>query len=92
MAIIDHKDGISRDTHVLGDNVYFGLGQGCGTIWFKTVGQARSFLKKHGEISGRDSSLCKKCQCHYSSLLNPKEYQKYPDFACGKWKEQIKET
>ena len=51
MAIIEYGDGIFRDTNVIGENVYLaepGRGQGCDTIWFQTVAQAREFIKKHG--------------------------------------------
>ena len=90
MAIIDYKGGISKDTNVLGNKVYFdnGHGQGCGTIWFKDVGEAERFERKHGRIDARASGLCKKCRCNYSS--GTEEYKKYPDFACKKWKEKIK--
>ena len=47
--IRDYKDNISKDFDVLGDNIYFDNGQGCGTIWFKTIEEARKFIAKKNE-------------------------------------------
>ena len=88
MAIIDYADGISRDTNVLGENVYYDNGQGCGTIWFKNVKQARKFIAKHGRIDGRDSGLCKKCQCHYSKGTHG--WTIYKQWVCHKWIASLK--
>ena len=88
MAIIEYKDDIFRDTNVLKPNVYFDLGQGCGTIWFNSVSEARKFIEKHGRISGRDSGLCEQCGCHYS--VGSKEHKQYPEFACRDWKRIIR--
>jgi len=87
MAIIDYKDDIHKDTFVYPPNIYFGNGQGCGTLWFYTPKEAKDFITKHGRLSGRDSGLCKKCQNHYS--FGTPEYKKYPPFACKQWKEKI---
>ena len=87
MTIREYNDDICRDYNVLNKNVYFKPGQGCGTIWFNSVPNAREFINEYGHLSGQDSKLCKKCQCHYS--INDKEYDKYPEFACKQWKEQI---
>lgn len=87
MTIQEYKDDINRDYNIHDKNVYFGNGQGCGTIWFKSVPDARKFINEYGYLSGFDSKLCKKCQCHYS--IDNKEYNKYSKFACEQWKEQI---
>jgi len=84
MSIIDYEEGISRDTNVYGENVYFDNGQGCGTIWFKNVKEAKDFLEEKGKISGFDSGLCDKCGC------SAKGRGKYKDFVCKEWKEKIK--
>lgn len=91
MAIRVYNDDIARDFNVLGDNVYMDNGQGCDTIWFKSVPECRKFLKNNGwryNFSGRYSGLCNCCRCHYS-ITDP-EYQKLEDFMCHKWKEDIK--
>lgn len=88
MSVIDYDGGIARDTNVLDENVYFDNGQGCGTIWFKNVEDARKFIAKHGRISGQDSGLCKNCQCHYSH--GTKEWKKYKPWICHQWAEELK--
>lgn len=88
MAIIDYKNNISRDTHIYGDNVYYTSGQGCGTIWFKNVADARKFIAKHGRITGQESGRCKLCQNAYS--FNSDEYNKYFPFACNSWEKKKK--
>lgn len=88
MAIIDYKDDFHRDTKVYGEQVYYGNGQGCETIWFKNVKEVRKFVKKFGRITGRDAGLCKKCACHYS--YGTKEWKKYPEYACKEWKKERK--
>lgn len=88
MSIIDYDGDIARDTNVLGENVYYDNGQGCGTIWFKTVGDARKFIAKYGRISGQDSGLCKKCQCHYSKDTHG--WNIYKPWVCDKWATKLK--
>lgn len=88
MAIIDYDYGVSRDTAVLGDNVYAGNGQGCGTVWYPTVKQARRVIDRLAFTpDGRDSGLCEVCACHYS--FGTEEFNKYPEFACGEWKGKV---
>lgn len=86
--IIEYSHGIKRDPDVHGSNVYYGTGQGCGTIWLKSVAEAKAFIAKNGYISGENSGQCNKCGCHYS--YGSKEWGKYPEFACREWKERIK--
>lgn len=88
MSITDYKDNISRDNDVLGDQVYFDNGQGCGTIWFKSVPEARKFIAKHGRIGGYHSGLCVKCQCHYS--IRDREHKKFKPWICNEWAEKLK--
>ncbi len=91
MAIIEYGDGIFRDTNVIGDNVYLakpGRGQGCDTIWFETVRQAREFIKRHGLINGHAARVCAQCKCHFG--FNTKEWKNAPfEQACKDWKEKI---
>ena len=88
MAIQDFPDGIHKDTHIYGDNVYYGHGQGCRTVWYPTVAQARKVIKALGYApDGTQSGLCEQCSCHYSSFTE--EYRKYPEFACQEWKESV---
>jgi len=88
MAIEIYKDEIYKDTDVVGDNVYFTNGQGCDTIWFASVEDARRFIAKYGRITGQDSDLCKVCACHYSYF--DKEIEKYSEFVCEDWKKEMK--
>lgn len=88
MAIIDYDYGVSRDTAVLGDNVYAGNGQGCGTVWYPSVEQARKVIAKLGFApEGSGSGLCKVCSCHYS--YGTKEFKKHLEFACREWKDKV---
>jgi hypothetical protein len=88
MTIIYYEgDSIFRDTNICDDhNVYLSNGQGCGTIWFKTVGQARGALEKDGIKDGRDLFDCSKCACHYSA--SDKKQKNYPFHACTEAKEE----
>lgn len=88
MSIINYGDHISRDTNILGDSVYYDNGQGCGTIWFKNVKQARKFIAKYGRIGGQDSGLCKKCECHYSKGTHG--WTIYKPYVCNKWAARLK--
>ncbi len=87
MAILDFKYDIHKDTNVYGNNFYFGNGQGCGTLWFKTLQQVKDFIAEQGRISGHDSGFCEKCNHHYS--FGTKEYKKYPPLACKEWKLKV---
>lgn len=88
MAIIDYDDDVHRDTNVLEPNVYTGAGQGCGTVWFDSVLQARRIITKLGRIpTGQDSGLCEQCSCHYS--FGSPEHKKYPEYACREYKKSI---
>ena len=89
MAIIEYKNGIRKDTHVYRNNVYIGgigRGQGCGTIWFRTVKGANKALSKDAIKEGRDLFDCTKCRCHYS--IFDKEGEVYPWHACSDLKEE----
>lgn len=92
MAIIEYGNGIFRDTNIIGNNVYLaapGRGQGCDTIYFKTVAQAEKFIKKYGLINGHAAGVCDQCKCHYS--YRTKEWKNAPfEYACKKWKQKIK--
>ena len=66
MAIATYKDDISRDFSIFGNCVYLGNGQGCGTIWFKSVPIARKALLRDGIKTGADLCDCSRCACHYS--------------------------
>lgn len=88
MAIIDYEGDVHRDTAVLAPNVYCGNGQGCGTVWFDTVEQARAVIKKLGKTpTGQDAGLCHECSCHYS--YGSAEYLRYPEWACREYKRKI---
>ena len=85
MSIRIYNDDIKRDFAVLGNNVYLENGQGCGTIWYKTVPIARKALKSSSKIvSGRDLADCNKCRCHYSIVHE--DYLKFDEFICAKAK------
>lgn len=40
---------IARDYNVYGDQVFLGLGENCGTFWFKNVKEARRFIDHYEE-------------------------------------------
>ena len=89
MSVRTYKDNIHKDTNICdSEKVYFSNGQGCDTIWFKTIKEAREFIEKHGRINGHTAGLCEKCSCHYS--YQTKEWKKYPEYSCFEWKEIIK--
>lgn len=76
-----YKDGITkRCSDILGNNVYLTNGQGCDTIWFKTVKAAQRAFKKDGVKTGHDFFDCSKCGCHYS--ITEKGFRFYPQYAC----------
>lgn len=86
--IIDGKAmHVHSNEDVDGPKWYFTNGEGCRTIWFETAEEAALFLFYHGYKTGTDSGLCKQCNCHYS--FGTKEYKKYPQHACGAWKEKM---
>jgi hypothetical protein len=64
MDVKTYSDGISRDAQIYGDNVYFSEGQGCDTIWFTTVPEAR----------GQAAQVCQVCR-DPEELLLPKRQQ-----------------
>jgi len=86
MAIIQYNDNVFKDTNVYGDNIYLAgnRGQGCGTIWFSSVKQAKKAFEKDGAITGSKLYDCEKCACHYSII--DKQQKKYPEFACHETK------
>ena len=102
MAIREYKKyngvAISRDTHVYGEQIYLGNGQGCDTFWFKTLDDAKRFIDKHAEkieVGGLYSvlglippALCQDCQNHYS--FQTKEWKKAKPNNCFDYKEQLK--
>lgn len=94
MTIQEFRDGVCKDLNVLGDNTYIDNRQGCETIWFKNVPEARQFLDSEllnpYNFDGHDSGLCNCCRCAVSSF-NKKEYNKREDFMCHKWKEDVKQ-
>ena len=84
---------INRDHGVLGEQVYIGNGQNCGTFWFASVGEVKKFIDayrihpdKHG-LGLIPEDLCKHCQCHYSAFTE--EYRKYQPFACRGYKKRL---
>lgn len=89
MAIIDYNDDICRDTNVIGDNVYIeNPGQGCDTVWYKSVSACRALLKHLGKVpDGRDIQLCLVCSCNFS--ITEKGYTMYPEHVCKGYKESI---
>ena len=90
MAVMTTLDEVHRDTNVLGDRYYLTNGQGCGTIWFASLAEARRFRAIFGNnADGYHSGICERCACHYS--ISDPEQAKYPEFACFAWKEEQKE-
>jgi len=91
MTVITTVDDVHRDTHVFGDNYYLTNGQGCGTIWFGSLAEARRFRDLFGNhADGYHSGICERCACHYS--ISDPEHGKYPEWACYAWKEEMKES
>ena len=88
MTITTYKDDIHRDTNVLEPNVYLSNGQGCGTVWFATVEDARRILELWGHTpEGSETNLCKVCACSYAH--GTKENQQFKEFMCREWKAQV---
>lgn len=84
-----YNGDVYRDCDVLGpENVFYSDGEGCGTIWFKTVGDARKFRDHYGRLSGRTSGLCVHCQHSYS--YGTMEYRYLPPLLCRKWASDLK--
>lgn len=90
---------IFRDFNVVdGEQVYIGNGQGCGTFWFKNVGEAGRFIDKYrnemdvtllGDVSLIPGEICRKCKGHYS--WGTPEWKKASDYVCRDYKEKLKE-
>ena len=84
MAIRDYEgangEPISKDFAIYGNNTYCGGGQGCGTIYLKSVPIARKALEKDGLKQGSDFVDCKQCRCSHS----PREsnYESFPEYLC----------
>lgn len=63
-------------------NVYVTDGQGCSTVWFKSVNAARKAVQSEEGIKhGYDLFDCNKCACHYS--VSDKRFKIYPMHACS---------
>jgi hypothetical protein len=89
MAILHYDNDIKRDTHVYSDSVYIGDGQGCGTVWYPTVQQARKIVNQLDEVPvGQDAGLCHLCKCSYSIHSDDWKKAKY-EYACKQWKEDV---
>ena len=88
MTVREFEGGVFRDSNVFADNIYFTIGQGCDTIWFGKIEEARNFIDVKGKISGHDSGMCDKCACRYSH--GTRENKKYPEYACTEWKARMK--
>lgn len=87
--IREYQGEIYRDYDVLDPEcVYYSNGEGCGTIWFKTVADARRFKDHYGRLSGKTSGLCVHCQYHYS--YGTMEYRYLPGLLCRKWASDLK--
>ena len=87
---------IARDYSVHGEQVFIGNGQGCGTIWFWDVKDARRFidfyedeLKRSRDFRIIPSELCKDCKCHYS-YGTPEWKKAKREFNCREYKEELK--
>lgn len=70
--------------------VFIGNGQGCGTVWYYTVADARRAVELNGGVPphGRQSGLCEGCHCHFSPRTQPKLYRQATPYACSDWKDQ----
>jgi len=87
MTITTYKDEIYRDWNVEGPyNVYLSYGQGCGTVWYKSVPDARKAheANDHKEPDGASIGLCHLCAYSYSNT-NPL-HEHLPPNLCGQWK------
>jgi len=84
MSIRDYEGDIHRDFNVLPPNVYIGEGQGCSTIWYYTVPQARKARKNRHIPSGYDAKLCRACACACSVSDPCHKYLR--EFICGEYK------
>jgi len=87
MGITDHDDNIHRDWGVLSPNVYAGDGQGCATIWFHSIPEAREAIVNNGNVipTGKDAGLCEQCRgsCSFSDI---EEWKRRDDFLCSVYK------
>src|SRR5574344_2793095 len=74
MTITYYDNEIQRASGFFDENgnpdpycVYADSGQGCRTVWFKSVEAARrAILSEEGLKHGYDLFDCTKCGCHYS--------------------------
>ena len=80
------KDGVSYTPGLLTPKYYLDNGCGCGTVYYKTLNQARRARNKYGTITGGDFDMCTKCQGHYS--VSDPEHNSYPQWACKPLKER----
>ena len=89
MKITYYDNDIKRASGLYDENgnpnpysVYAESGQGCQTVWFKTVEAARrAVLSKEGLKHGWDLFDCTKCGCYYSTTQEG--FKKYPVHACA---------
>ncbi len=91
MAIRDYNGedgtGIAKDFSVHGNNTYHDAdGQGCGTIWFKSVPVARKALKANGVKNGSDFVDCTQCRCSHS--VSESNYESFPEYLCREAKRE----
>jgi len=89
MAIQSFGGEIYKDTNVYGASVYAGNGgQGCETVWFRTVARACAVVKELGKVpSGRDAGLCSGCQNHFR--YGSEAWKRATPYACKAYKAQI---
>ena len=89
MTITYYDNEIQRASGFFDENgnpdpycVYADSGQGCRTVWFKSVSAARrAILSEEGLKHGYDLFDCTKCGCHYS--VTQEGFKKYPMHACS---------
>jgi len=92
---------IFRDFDVGDDEqVYIGNGQGCRTFWFKSVRDARKFIRAYrdrmkitfsGAVIGLiPKELCENCKGHWS--WGSPEWNNARDWNCFEFKEQLKKA
>ena len=89
MTITYYDNEIKRASGFFDENgnpdpycVYADSGQGCRTVWFKSVSAARrAILSEEGLKHGYDLFDCTKCGCHYS--VTQEGFKKYPMHACS---------
>ncbi len=86
---------IARDYSIYGEQVYIGLSQGCHTIWFQSVEDAKKFidfyeneLKKAKDFRMIPEDLCRNCRNHYP--IGSEEWRNSAEFNCKEYKEELK--